>query len=198
MPEDDLTELDGVGPSTAETLTDAGYATYDGISSADLDELVSVLSDVPAMTEDKIETAQSQASELATDESGDGTDAEAEDDTPERQTVEIETNEMVAMHVVHAVMAEAVRMRQRNQIDREMALYRIANELVPETSGEPSEDTDVTISADVDRNEAEFLHQAVSAAVNNYRSKNGISGLWGDLNGIVDEIDGFRSKIREH
>ncbi|MEM2511014.1 MAG: helix-hairpin-helix domain-containing protein, partial [Candidatus Methanomethylicia archaeon] len=53
MAEVDLTELDGVGPSTAQKLKDAGYTTYESIAVASVRELAAS-ADIPESIAAKI------------------------------------------------------------------------------------------------------------------------------------------------
>ncbi|HLA44138.1 MAG TPA: DUF4332 domain-containing protein [Aggregatilineales bacterium] len=62
---DDLTQLRGVGPRTAEALQAIGITSYRQIASASAENLLSRLQDVRGITAQKIESWIEQAAELA-------------------------------------------------------------------------------------------------------------------------------------
>lgn len=201
-PETDLTELDGVGPSTADNLREAGLETVDDVGTADLDVLADVFSDVPGIAEDQVEDVKADAAKLAfgtPDDDDEQAEAAEADEGPEMHTVTVEATTTVWPHAVSAILDEATRMRQRNRHDAEADLYRITFELMDglsnaetETAGDDRLALDFTTSA----RSLNFVHQALSAGVSNYRAMSGITGLWGDLQLVVDQLDDARADVQ--
>lgn len=224
----DLTDINGVGPSTADSLRDAGLETATDVAQSSEDELEDALDGLAVSTEAIQENAQ-EATEGPADNIIDEIEAdldaeldeeledleaeleaEDEDDDQERDVsvddgelyhpVEFEASGTVGLHVINSVLQEAVRMRQRNRFDDEETLHDVAYQLmrdIVDTNRNPNDVESTTFQFDVTQRDLDYVHQAVSAGMSNYRGKSGLPNLWSDISQVLDQLDEARSDVRE-
>lgn len=216
----DLTDIDGVGPSTADNLRDVGLETVEDVVSADDDALEEALSGLPQSNDSIRSSAEELAQESIEELHDDAEEAveeaieaeleqlEAEideedaglEDEPEFHAIEFQASGQIGYHVVNSVVREAVRMRQRNRFDDEDALYAVAFQLMRDLvrlEQAPQDVDDLTFSFHATQRNLDYVHQAVSAGMSNYRGMSGLPNLWADIREVVEQLDEARSDVRE-
>ena len=206
----DLTAIDNIGPSTADNLREAGIETPGDVVDATDDELMDVLGSTPGFNEDTLQEVRDSAVDVAIEDvEEDLEDLEGEDvpvnelpmdDGPEFHEVTFNTSGVVGFHVVNNVVQEALRMRRRNEFENEETLYGVALQLMEDlVDVEPCalDVGDMEFSFRVTQKDLDYVHQAVSAGASNYRAQSGLPSIWGDLSGIVTQLNQARDDVRE-
>ena len=207
-----LTDIDGIGPARAETLeTELGVErTVDllDVSVADLTDATTLSEDAAQQVLDEVQAFHAVPDELeeeAVELDLDAVESTPEDDEEESEIdeslldthrgeheVELETSFQVFHHVIHVVLEEATRQHQSSNASMRDSTYTLSRKLmaVLVTSGADVGDS-VEANLNVDRGELNALYRALSWGAENYASRPGIPGMWGDLEGlrkVVNEV----------
>ena len=206
----DLTDIDNIGPSTADNLRDAGLETVEDVVDADDETLEDALSSIPGFSPETLEEVRHSATELHADEMigeieefADELDEESEDTSasegPDFHDVTFETSGIVSFHVINSVVQEALRMRRRNRFEDEETLYGIAFQMMEDLVAEdhPLDAGNIEFSFRVTRDDLNYVHQAVSAGTSNYRSESGLPSIWADLDDVTGQLNNARQELRE-
>lgn len=122
----DLTEIDGVGPSYAEELSEAGYESAEDVAEADEDELDKLIGTINGSD------LRASATDLVGDQGqSDGQEQSVDDDTVEFD-MDLSTDQR--NHLIKALVNEEIRARKTNS-KSEVESAKEAIEMVIE--GEP-------------------------------------------------------------
>lgn len=195
MADSDLTDIDGVGPSTVETLNEHGIETVKEVTLVDVYDLDDIVN-VPGVSAEEV---QERAATLLEDDVDENSSEDVDGEIEDLHEISITADGLIWVHTLNAVMSEAVRMRQRNDHDAEADLYRIITQIIndlSETKTPLDQAGEITVKFDATVREADIIHQAVSAGVSNYRALSGITSLWGDMQQVVDQLNDVRMRIR--
>lgn len=200
----DLTTIDGVGPATVETLADNGFDSMQAVADAPTDDLEDALSVVRGFGSEQVAELQTRAQELAPESSDGETDEQSDD--PETAELTITVDDVLFAHVLNVVLEEAVRMRQRNDVEKEAYAYGVVYDLLASRVDhsplptDPGSDRDAgaeyDLTLEIRARDADILHQALSAGVSNYRTLSGITGIWGDIDSVKEQVNTVRAEFR--
>lgn len=135
----ELTEIDGVGPSYAETLADNGYDSAEAVADADPDAVDGLIGNVSGDT--LVENARDVSAEDtggddADDAGDDAEDAGGGDDEQRTLTIDADFTDVQENYLIRALVEQETRARRTNNGDQ----VGIINDAIDEVkSGQPYE-----------------------------------------------------------
>lgn len=164
----DLTDIDGVGPSYADTLEDMGYDDAESVASADADEVDEAIDTVTG--EELIQNAV------------DATEAVEDPAKEEAFTVDAEFSEAQENHLISAFIDQEVQARRTNDADRLQATQDAIREI---REGQPYELTLQQLS---------IGYTATNQLESEYRSTRGLSELVGQIRDVRNVFQNARQE----
>lgn len=190
-----LTDLPGVGEATAETLRDVGYGSITAV--ADETDPAVLAETVTRWNEEQATEAITRARDI---------DADGDRGTPSRDpAVNVETSVDISdtrvtmsrnelYHLQHVVLEEATKQRQRSAHDEMQAAYDVAR-LVGDviTTLEASPHNDIGFPLPADETLQLSLHRACGQGISDYRSRQGISGVYAIFDTLKETVADERS-----
>lgn len=167
----ELTEIDGVGPSYAETLQDEGYSSAEDVADTDAEDL-GVLD---TLTGEELK-------ENAVAVSGD--DVADDEDPTKEEYYDLEPGLSVDQenHLIHALVQEEINARASNNADRHEAAR---NAIIEVKDGEPYSLTLQQIS---------IAYRATNQLESEYRGTRGLSTFVGEMRQVTNYFQETRQE----
>jgi len=222
MSDYEITDIDGVGPARADTITESGFTDVDEVAYAPLSEFV----DATGINESTADGIISAATELLEEEEFVELDnlEKEDDDTPEEVEVEVEEEpKSVVPTWISMKPSEYVGVTESNsddtvnvpvQMDTQLLMHVIHITLEEATKKHQSSSfkerddayglsrklmalvSDVGEEVDetvlLNKDELRSLYRAVSQGSANYASRSGIPKMWGSLETFKNVVNDLR------
>lgn len=179
----ELTEIEGVGPSYAEDLEDAGYETAEDVADADPSDVDDI---IPTTSGEEVVSNAQDGAALGEPDHEEPI-VETEDDTddfgPETYTLEPDLSAAQENHLIYALINEEVQARRRNNASRHDDVTRAIDDV---KGGEPYVFTYEQVS---------IAYTAMNQLENEYRGTRGLSTFVSDIRDVAQY---FQQKRQEH
>lgn len=189
-----LSEINGVGSGTADSLMDAGFETVADVAESDVDEIADVDGFGESRASDVIESA-SEMIDVQSDDDELDVDEELDVDLYD---VEINTSSQVLYHVVHVVLEEATSQHQSNAFGLRNNAYELSRTLmgvVQDQCGDLSAlDDRVEATVSLEKDQLNAFYRALSQGSQNYASRSGITSMYGDLESLRKTVNEKRQE----
>lgn len=181
----ELTDVNGIGPSSADDLEDAGFASPADIASADVEAISSVEGFGPDRAAEVIADAQTLEADEVTDGAEDVKDVEdvETEDTDEYYTLALRATDIELLHVLRSVLNEATQKHQNTEYEMRDTAYEVSRRLAKiVTETDTGETVDVTL--ELTKAELNSLYRALSSGSTDYASRRGFSEMYGKLESL--------------
>lgn len=177
----EISDIEGVGPAYAETLTSAGYDSAEAIADENSDELDGLIDTVSGgVLKERAEEAAELEETVDSDEETEETESDT-DDGP--FTLEPDFSVDQENYLMYALLNESTQARRRSNGDR----FEAAQEAIEDVkSGEPYEFT---------REQLNIAYTATNQLESEHRQTRGLSDLTGEMREMVTY---FKEKRQEH
>lgn len=173
MTSSDLTDIEGVGPSRAETLQDAGFDDPEGVASASVDELDGVLG-AAANPEEIIDNAAEVA----------GGNNEDRSDTRELELPDRDS----ALYLIKGLVDEKVRLERRNEYEKSDEVSDLVVRLFDDVGPDGG-----TITVDID--DLSVLYTSVRNIEQEFQGTRGVTDRVGMLRDLRITIQDYRDEL---
>lgn len=167
----ELTEIDGVGPSYAESLTEQGYDDAEDVAAASPDDIDDA--DFAALSASDVVDA---ANELTTD------DTEPVEFEADLIDVDIDLDEDQRNHLIAALVNEEMRARKTNKSGDVRAVKDAIRQIVD------GDDLSVTLD------QLNAMYRGVSQLESEYRSQRGVGSFVTKIRNLKDELQSIRQE----
>lgn len=165
----DLTDINGVGPSYAEELSNNGYESVQDVADADADELDELIATIDG--NEVVENATALADVDDSDDSGD-----------EAFEIDPDFDDDQERHLIAALVAEEIRRRKTNDLEGRSVVTDAIDQV---RAGQPYEFT---------MDQLDATYRAVSQLEKQYRSERGISQFTTKIRNMKTYFQEQRSK----
>lgn len=172
----DLTEIDGIGPSYAEELEQAGFESAEDVAAGDADELDAVLdthsgSDIK---DSASEVAGPQETEFDTTEDGRG--------SGEYHEFDYDLDEDQRNHLIKGLVNEEIRARRTNKA--------VDVEMVKDAIGRVMSDESLSLT----KEQLDTAYRAMNQLESEYRSQRGVGTFTTKISNLKNALQEARSE----
>lgn len=203
MDDTELTDISGVGSSTADALREAGYDSVSDVAMGPLSDLedVSGLGDESAPEVAYNALTLLREREQTPDDESDDVDTEPDlpviVDTPDGVDVSVDIADEAVPFVQHALFAEFIEQHTRRHAEHKSEALACAQAFETalrsfETRPDPANDAVRTYEFMISEPALTTFYRALSSAGSTYAEKRGISRMYGQTRHIASQLNEYR------